>query len=153
MKLIVTIWQTNMWPVVKYCTCLDAALGLCLLFQCTPLTSLSVFTYHFECYMTNKVYCSFWAFACLTKSLFLFFYRSLAILIYRICYGISLKALLQSPTQIGLEIAITLKLIDNSPICMTLPNTDVLSTVLQFHLLCLNWYWHSLMPVLAPSPM
>lgn len=41
----------------------------------------------------------------------------------------------------------------NSPICMTRPNTDVLSTVLQFHLLCLNWYWHSLMPVLAPSPM
>lgn len=41
----------------------------------------------------------------------------------------------------------------NSPICMTRPNTDVLSTVLQFHLLCLNWYWHSLIPVLAPSPM
>lgn len=39
------------------------------------------------------------------------------------------------------------------PICMTLPKTDVLSTVLQFHRLCRNWCWHSLMPVLAPSPM
>lgn len=39
------------------------------------------------------------------------------------------------------------------PICMTLPKTEVLSTVLQFHLRCRNWYWHSLMPVLAPSPM
>lgn len=36
---------------------------------------------------------------------------------------------------------------------MTLPKTELLSTVLQFHLLCLNWYWHSLMPVFAPSPM
>lgn len=41
----------------------------------------------------------------------------------------------------------------NSPICITRPNTEELSTVLQFHLLCLNWYWHSLMPILAPSPM
>ena len=41
----------------------------------------------------------------------------------------------------------------DSPICMTRPNTEVLSTVLQFQRLCLNWYWHSLMPVLAPSPM
>lgn len=39
------------------------------------------------------------------------------------------------------------------PICMTLPNTELLSTVLQFHLLWRNWYWHSLIPVLAPSPM
>lgn len=39
------------------------------------------------------------------------------------------------------------------PICITLPKTEVLSTVLQFHLRCRNWYWHSLMPVFAPSPM
>lgn len=36
---------------------------------------------------------------------------------------------------------------------MTLPKTEVLSTVLQFHLRWRNWYWHSLMPVFAPSPM
>lgn len=39
------------------------------------------------------------------------------------------------------------------PICMTRPKTEELSTVLQFQRRCLNWYWHSLMPVLAPSPM
>ena len=39
------------------------------------------------------------------------------------------------------------------PICMTRPKTDELSTVLQFQRRCRNWYWHSLMPVLAPSPM
>lgn len=39
------------------------------------------------------------------------------------------------------------------PICMTRPKTEELSTVLQFQRRCLNWYWHSRMPVLAPSPM
>mgnify|MGYP001855588532 CR=1 FL=1 len=39
------------------------------------------------------------------------------------------------------------------PIFMTRPKTDVLSTVLQFHLRCRNWYWHSLMALRAPSPM
>lgn len=41
----------------------------------------------------------------------------------------------------------------NIPICMTLPNTEELSTVLQFQRRLRNWYWHSRMPVLAPSPM
>lgn len=39
------------------------------------------------------------------------------------------------------------------PIFMTRPKTEVLSTVLQFHLRCRNWYWHSLMALRAPSPM
>lgn len=39
------------------------------------------------------------------------------------------------------------------PIFMTLPKTEVLSTVLQFHRRCRNWYWHSLMALRAPSPM
>ena len=39
------------------------------------------------------------------------------------------------------------------PICMTRPKTEELSTVLQFQRRFLNWYWHSWMPILAPSPM
>ena len=39
------------------------------------------------------------------------------------------------------------------PIAVTRPNTEPLSAVLQFHLLFRNWYWHSSMPSLAPSPM
>lgn len=43
--------------------------------------------------------------------------------------------------------AASLEGIDN-----TGPNTVVSSTVEQFHLLFLNWYWHSPIPLLAPLP-
>ena len=36
---------------------------------------------------------------------------------------------------------------------VTRPKTDPVSAVLQFHLRLLNWYLHSSMPNLAPSPM
>lgn len=39
------------------------------------------------------------------------------------------------------------------PFNITFPNTDAsLSRVLQFQRWNRNWFWHSLMPILAPSP-
>lgn len=45
------------------------------------------------------------------------------------------------------------QVIGNIPTLCSFPNTVLSPRAVQFHRPCLNWNWHSLIPICAPSPI